>query len=285
MIQDPTATTASAAEIIARSGSNLAYALKVLPREKRADMQVFYSFCRIVDDIADDEGIAADVRRRGLDRWRALVRDEKLEPSLRPGIESEMRSLCERYQLPIASVLEIVAGVEMDIAPGSLRFADFEELRRYCYRVASAVGLVSIEIFGYQDPACRDYAEHLGYAFQLTNILRDVGGDAAEGRLYLPLDDLARFGVSEAEILDRSAADSPAFQQLMSFQCQRAEDYYASAVDSLPDGDRKSMRASEIMRVIYSRILKRMKEDEFRVFEKRYKLSKLEMAAALLKGG
>lgn len=285
MSEDPTVTDASAEQIVARSGSNLAFALKVLPRDKRGDMQVFYGFCRIVDDIADDEGIEPLARRAGLDRWRSLIRDQPLDPPMRSGIESEFRSLCERYQLPPETLLEIVAGVEMDIAPAaSLRFADFDELKAYCYRVASAVGLTSIEIFGYQDPACRDYAEQLGYAFQMTNIIRDVGQDAAEGRVYLPLDELQRFGVSESSLLDRSAAESSGFQELMAFQCQRAEDFYAAAVAELPDEDRRTMRAAELMRVIYSRILQRMKTDGFRVFEKRYKLSKLEMAGALLKG-
>ena len=285
MSDDPTVTEASAEQIVARSGSNLAYALKVLPRSKRADMQVFYGFCRIVDDIADDEGIEPDARRAGLARWRSLILDQPIDPPLRSGIESEFRDLCARYQLPRETLLEIVAGVEMDIAPAaSLRFSTFDELKAYCYRVASAVGLASIEIFGYQDDACRDYAEKLGYAFQMTNILRDVGQDAEEGRIYLPLDELQRFGVSEAGILDRSAAESAGFQELMAFQCRRAEDFYAAAVAELPDGDRKSMRAAELMRIIYSRILLRMKEDGFRVFEKRYKLSKLEMASALLQG-
>jgi phytoene synthase len=281
-------TTASADQIVARSGSNLAYALKVLPRAKRDDMRIFYGFCRIVDDIADDPGLSPELRRGGLDRWRALVNGaQNLQPPVRGGIETEFRGLCERYSIPAEVLLDIIAGVEMDIRDADsaqLRFADFEQLRGYCYRVASAVGLASIEIFGYSDPACREYAEQLGYAFQLTNILRDVGQDAGEGRLYLALDELARFGIEEAAILDGSAAGGDEFQRFMEFQAERAEDYYSKAVAALPDEDRKSMRAAELMRVIYSRILQQMKSDGFRVFEKRYKLSKLEMAAALLKG-
>ena len=281
------ATTDTATEIVVRSGSNLAYALKVLPRAKRDDMCVFYGFCRIVDDIADDPGLSAERRRTGLDRWRALVNGTQLEPAIRDGIESEFRQLCTSYSLSEDVLLEIIAGVEMDICDAGdepRRFADWEALQGYCYRVASAVGLASAEIFGYRNPVSRDYAEQLGYAFQLTNILRDVGQDAEEGRLYLPLDELARFGLDESAILDRSAADSDEFRQLMAFQADRAEDYYAKAVALLPVEDRKSMRAAELMRVIYSRILQQMKGDGFRVFEKRYKLSKLEMAAALLKG-
>lgn len=277
----------SAERILARSGSNLAYALKVLPRNKRDDMAVFYGFCRIVDDIADEPGLSAEQRRAGLDRWRAIVRGEMPESALRCGIESEFRQLCEQYPLPEAVLLDIIAGVEMDIRePGAvaLRFADSAELKNYCYRVASAVGLASIEIFGYTDPACREYAEQLGYAFQLTNILRDIGQDACEGRLYLPMDELARFGVSEQTIIDGSAAGTEEFQQMMSFQAERAEDYYRRAVAALPAAERKSMRAAELMRAIYSRILRKMIDDRFRVFEKRYKLSKLEMATALLKG-
>ena len=284
MSEETSTSTGSAAEIVGRSGSNLAFALKVLPKEKRADMGVFYAFCRVVDDIADDEDIAAGDRRKGLDRWRSIVRGEKVQPALQEGIESELVDLRQRYSLSADVLLEIIAGVEMDIGSAPLRFPTFDDLLKYCYRVASAVGLASIEIFGYSDPACRDYARQLGYAFQITNILRDVGEDAAGGRVYLPLEDLARFGVDESAILDGSAADSPAFLELMACQCERAESFYDEAVALLPEVDRKSMRAAEVMRVIYSRILQRMKADSFRVFEKRYKLSKLEMAAALLKG-
>ncbi|HQW30735.1 MAG TPA: phytoene/squalene synthase family protein, partial [Verrucomicrobiales bacterium] len=172
----------SSREIVGRSGSNLAFALAVLPRRKRQDMGVFYAFCRVVDDIADDPGFSIEVRRAGLNRWRDLIHGRISKPN--PGVETEFVDLCLRYSLKKEDLEAIVAGVEMDLEP--LRFETTDELKRYCYHVASAVGLVSIGIFGYTDPATRVYAEQLGYALQWTNILRDIGEDTRDGRCYLP---------------------------------------------------------------------------------------------------
>ena len=152
---------------------------------------------------------------------------------------------------------------------------------QYCYRVAGAVGLISIEIFGYQHPGCRDYAEKLGYALQWTNILRDVGEDAAAGRIYLPLEDLRRFGLSEEEILGRIPDDR--FLGMMEFQCARAENWFREAAAALPECDRRSMKSAELMRLIYWGILRKMKRDRFRVFEKRYRLSKGAMLLRLIR--
>jgi phytoene synthase len=155
-----------------------------------------------------------------------------------------------------------------------VRYRTFEELRLYCYRVASAVGLVSIEIFGYRNPACRDYAIQLGLALQVTNIIRDVGKDLKIGRIYLPEEDLARFGYSEADLHARQHND--AFMRLMEFESQRAEDFFAQAAALLPREDRRSMVAAEIMASVYHALLRRMKTDRFRVFDKEYRLSKIE---------
>ncbi len=274
----PTAAPAPAAEIVRAAGSNLAFALAVLPRSRRADMRVFYAFCRVIDDIVDAEGSPAEAKGAALDRWRALVcESEPADRPPRPGLECEMRELCRRRSLPREHLLEIIDGVAMDLA--AARFATFEDLRGYCHGVASAVGLVSIELFGYRDPGCRDYAEQLGYALQMTNILRDVGEDAAAGRVYLPLEDLERFGLTEREILERRHDER--FDRLMAFECARAEAFYAAALAHLPDIDRRSMRSAELMRVIYSRILGRMKADGYRVFETRYRLPKTEMLGCL----
>ncbi len=274
-LTDPPAT---AGEIVRAAGSNLAFALAVLPRDRRGDMRVFYAFCRVVDDIVDSETAAPGEKRAALDRWRALVREgETPEPPPRPGLEREMRELRLRRRLPEASLIEIIDGVAMDLDRN--RFGTFDELKRYCHGVASAVGLVSIEIFGYEDEGSRRYAEELGYALQLTNILRDVGEDAAENRIYLPLEDLERFGLGESDVLER--VHDERFDRLMAFECERAEAYYARAVAALPAVDRRSMRSAELMRTIYGRILSRMKADGFRVFDKRYRLPKAEMLGCL----
>ena len=241
-------------------------------------MGVFYAFCRVVDDIADDPGFSVEVRRAGLHRWRDLIQDRITEPN--PGIETEFADLCRRYSLEIADLEAIVAGVEMDLEP--LRFETSDELKRYCYHVASAVGLVSIEIFCYTDPATRVYAEQLGYALQWTNILRDVGEDAAEGRLFLPLEDLRRFGLTEQMILDRNP-DRAKFQRLMKHEAGAARAFYAAAVAALPKADRASMRSAELMRRIYSAILEEMEEDGFRVFDRRYRLTKAGMLCEFLR--
>lgn len=265
-------TTETSREIVDRSGSNLAYALSVLPKEKREDMCVFYAFCRIVDDIADDPHLPALDKKEALGRWRKIARGQ-LEDHV-AGVETEFEEIRLRYSLDESELVAIIDGVEMDTVP--LRFDTAGELMHYCYRVASAVGLSSIRIFGYEDPATRDYAEHLGYALQWTNIMRDVGEDAREGRVYLPLDDLHRFGVKEENILS-GKPDFASFQRLMKFEAGFARGFYKKAVEALPDVDRKSMRSAEMMRRIYTGILDAMEKDGFRVFDKRYKLSKARM--------
>ena len=229
--------TDSSREIIRQSGSNLAFALAVLPRRKRDDMGIFYAFCRVVDDIADEPGIPVEERRAGLKHWRDLIYGRVESP--RPGIETEFVDLCRRYYLKEEDLEAIITGIEMDLEP--LRFESTEDLKRYCYHVASAVGLVSIEIFGYTDPATRFYAEQLGYALQWTNIMRDVGEDAKGGRLFLPLEDLRRYGLTEQMILDGNP-DKAKFQRLMKHEAGIARAFYVTAVSALPKADRAAMR-------------------------------------------
>lgn len=272
----PPDAPASAEAIVRAAGSNLAFALAVLPRPTRRDMRVFYAFCRVVDDIADDEGAPVAERRAALDRWRSLISGE-IAPA--PGIESEMIEVLHRRRLPAATLAEIVDGVAMDLDRD--RYDTFADLLVYCHAVASAVGLVSIEIFGYREPGTRVYAEQLGYALQLTNILRDVGEDASRGRIYLPREDLDRFSLTEADILARRHTDR--FTRLMAFEGERAERCYAAAVAALSPIDRPAMRSAELMRIIYSRLLARMKAGGYRVFERRYRLGRLEKLACLVR--
>src|SRR5215472_16939291 len=181
--------------ITRKSASNLALAFVLLPKEKRDGMSALYAFCRAVDDVADDETVPSPDRRASLARSREDVhRACGNEPPSFP-VNRELQRVIHQYRLPFEHFDSLLQGVEMDL--DIHRYPDFEQLELYCYRVASVVGLLSIEIFGYTNPACRDYAVYLGKALQLTNILRDVRGDALRGRIYLPLSELNRFGVSQ----------------------------------------------------------------------------------------
>jgi phytoene synthase len=256
-----------AESITRRSGSNLAFAFFSLPKEKRRDISTFYAFCRYVDDIADDPGVPVAERRARLEGWRSWIR--RSAPG-EPDFAGEVRQLIKKYSLTVLHFEDILTGVEMDLQP--VRFPSFAELSEYCYRVASAVGLVSIEIFGYKNVRCRDYAYYLGLALQLTNIIRDVGSDLANGgRIYLPLDEMARFNYPEDELVQRKYNDR--FISLMEFQAERAHAYFQKAVETLPAEDQRSMVAAELMREVYFRLLTRMERDRFRVFSKKYRLS------------
>ncbi len=252
--------------------SNLALAFLSLPRDKRADMNVFYTFCRLVDDIADSDTLPPEEKTALLDAWREALRQP---PANQAGPEQKMtdqlRALIAKYHLPVEHFTEIIAGVEMDVF--SRQYATFEQLRAYCYRVASVVGLVSIEIFGYQDDSCRQYAVDLGLALQLTNIIRDVGADLDNGeRIYLPLEDLERFGYPPADL--RARVYDKRFRALMDFERQRAEAFYRQAVAQLSARDRRSMVAAEIMRAIYWRLLQKIHRSRYQVFSTRHRLSK-----------
>ena len=264
----------NAAKITQTSKSNLALAFISLGRERRHDITSFYAFCRVIDDIADDVDLAVDEKHRRLSEWRECLRAAR--PS-EPSFAADVRELIEKYPLRPEMFDEIIAGVEMDLS--IKRYQTFEELRVYCYRVASAVGLVSIEMFGYRDPACKEYAVQLGLALQTTNIIRDVGKDLESDRIYLPQEDLKRFNYSENELKDRQYNDR--FVKLMEFEAARARQFFARAAEILPREDRKSMIAAEIMSSIYRGLLRRMELDKFRVFEREYGLNKLEKAARI----
>ena len=265
----------NATKITQASKSNLALAFISLGAERRRDITTFYAFCRVIDDIADDAELGVEEKQRRLTQWRESLRS--VSPN-EPEIAPEVRNLMAKYSLPAEMLEEIIAGVEMDLT--IRRYATFDELRLYCYRVASAVGLVSIEIFGYRNPACRDYAIELGLALQTTNIIRDVGKDLRAGRIYLPQEDLDRFNYSEKELEGRQYNER--FVQLMQFEAARARQFFSRAAATLPSEDRKSMIAAEIMASIYRGLLRRMELDKFRVFEKEYSLNKLEKTGRIV---
>ncbi len=248
--------------ITRNSASNLALAFVMLPRAKRDGMSALYAFCREVDDVADEESRPAGERRARLAAWREDIRAACQNGRPQFHVNQELQPVILRHRLPFEYFDEVIRGVEMDL--DIKRYDTFAALEQYCYRVASVVGLLSIEIFGYQDPACRDYAIHLGKALQLTNILRDVRADAERGRIYLPLDELQRHGVREEEILRLEY--SPPFRALAGAVAERARGFYQQARQSLPEADRRAMVAAELMGSVYWRLLRKLEQRQFNVF-------------------
>jgi len=254
-----------------KSASNLALAFIMLPREKRDAMAALYAFCRAVDDVTDEDSVPTATRREQLGAWREDIRAACENQPPRMVLNQEFQPVIQHFKLPFALFDELIKGCEMDL--GKLRYENFEELELYCYRVASVVGLLSIEIFGYRNPACRDYAVYLGKALQLTNILRDVKNDAARGRIYLPQSELAKFNVTEAEIL--GGQYSARYHTLAYSVAGRAKEYYELARKTLPPEDRKSMVAAELMGSVYWQLLRKVERARFDVFgPKPPKLSK-----------
>ena len=248
--------------ITRKSASNLALAFILLPRPKRDAMSALYAFCREVDDVADDESVPAEKRRIQLADWRDDIRRAVEDQPPQLVTNQEFQPIIRQFHLPYALFDELIKGCEMDL--DTKRYENYEQLELYCYRVASVVGLLSIEIFGYQNPACREYAIHLGKALQLTNILRDVRTDAERGRIYLPQSELEKFDVREKEILAFKYTAN--YHALAASVAGRARHFYQLARQTLPPADRKSMVAAELMGSVYWQLLKKLEANEFNVF-------------------
>jgi 15-cis-phytoene synthase len=254
------------AQVTRRSRSSFYYAFILLPPERRRALHAVYAFCRFIDDIADDESIREPALL--LKRWREEL-DRVYAGSPTRALSRALADSARRFRIPRELFEEIINGVEMDLS--RKRYQSWEELRPYCYRVASALGLICIEIFGYRNPSAKLYAENLGLALQLTNILRDVREDAERGRIYLPLEDLARFNVSEEEIL--GGVYTPNFVRLMDFEARRARELYALAQSELAAEDRATLLTAEAMRLIYAALLERIVKSNYRVLDRRHSLS------------
>ena len=254
------------AQITRRSRSSFYYAFILLPPERRRALHAVYAFCRFIDDIADDESIREPAAL--LKRWREEL-DRVYTGVPTRALSRALADSARRFAIPRELFEEIIAGVEMDLS--RKRYQTFAELRPYCYRVASALGLICIEIFGYRNPSAKLYAENLGLALQLTNILRDVREDAERGRIYLPLEDLARFHVSEDEIL--RGVYSANFVSLMDFEAKRAQELYTAAQAALAPEDRSTLLTAEAMRLIYAALLERIIKSNYRVLDRRHSIS------------
>ena len=256
-------------EKAAASGSSFYYSFRFLPPERRRAITAFYAFCREVDDIAD-ECHDTNVAQAKLAWWRDEVARLYDGAPTHP-VTLALREAVEPYHLPREAFEQIIDGMEMDL--GRVRYPDFRALRLYCHRVAGVVGEVAALIFGVSDRATLKYANKLGLAFQLTNIIRDVGEDARRNRIYLPREELAEYGVSEADLPHPQISEN--FRRLMEFQYQRAEQTYAEALALLPAAERKAQRPGLIMAAIYRALLEEIRQDGFQVLDRRISLTPL----------
>ncbi|MBS1196661.1 MAG: hpnD [Proteobacteria bacterium] len=251
----------------AKSGSSFTASFRFLPPERRRAITAFYAFCREVDDVVDETPDMVQAATQ-LTWWREEVERIASGTPEHP-VGKALQVSARQFKISREHLLEIIDGMEMDLQ--QRRCANFKELQLYCYRVASVVGLVAAEIFGMQDEQTKQYALDLGMAFQLTNIIRDVGEDAQRGRIYLPIDELEQFGVSTDDLL--AGRYSEPFTALMRFQAERAEEYYVKALAELPAIDRKAQRPGLVMAAVYHAVLKKIQQENFRVLDQRISLS------------
>ena len=253
----------------ARSGTSFYYSFLFLPPERRRAITALYAFCREVDDVVDEVSDPALARTK-LAWWRREI-GAVFTGSPQHPVALALQPVVAAYRLPEAHFQTVIDGMAMDL--DCSRYLDFVELERYCHCVAGVVGLLSAEIFGYADPATRQYARDLGIAFQLTNIIRDVGEDARRGRIYLPQDELAHHGVTAASLLRHES--TPALTALMAEQVARARSWHARAMATLPAADRRAQRPGLIMAAIYRALLDEIERDGYRVLHHRIALTPL----------
>ena len=260
----------NAEQLTQQSGSSFSLSFFFLPKEKRRAIRSIYAFCRHSDDIADQD-VPIDEKQRQLDEWR---RELDVCFSGDPSIPmmKDLQECVSEYSIPKDYFEELILGVEMDLEQS--RYQTFDDLYLYCYRVASIVGLMCIEVFEYTEPETKKYAEYLGIALQLTNILRDVGDDAAMDRIYIPLEDIKTYELKEQDILQKNYTAQ--FTNLAAFHAERAEEYYKRASSALPSKDRRNMLAAQIMGQVYHSVLEKIRANEFQVFDGRTSLSKLQ---------
>lgn len=270
MTMTTTEAQAFCVNLTKKSGSNFYYSFLFLPKARRDAMYTIYAFCKAVDSAVDEPPPDSNPTEE-LRRWRAEL-DAVYAGAPTWPITISLAHHARELSIPKAYFEELIKGVEMDLL--ITRYKTFDELSVYCYRVASIVGLICLHVFGPTSPHAQDYAVDLGMAFQLTNILRDLGADAEQGRIYLPQEDLARFSCTESDLLQLK--DSPQLQDLLHFEADRARRFYTkaqAALESLPGSDQRALTVAEIMRAVYSRILKRIELPGHQIFGPRARLS------------
>lgn len=271
----------TAAEITKKAKSNLAFALRCVPADRREHLVQFYAYCRIIDDLADDLDLPLEEKQTGLAGWKVLFDTNVPNASLGYlDLQSQILEVRDRYEIPSEYFTNVIEGCQMDLHPQ--RFGTWEELQGYTYRVASSVGLVCLSLFGADIQRSREYAIALGHALQLTNILRDIGEDLENGeRIYVPLSELEGFGYSEIDLV--GGVYDERFLNYMKYQAERAEELYAQAESLLPQEDFRALLAPRVMHRIYHTLLQEMRADHFQVFKKRYRLSRFQKVTAFLK--
>jgi phytoene synthase len=259
---------ASATAVTKSSNTSFYYSFSLLPKQKREAIHAVYAFCRYTDDIVDEE---SDQQRRVLmlRRWRMEFGRSLHGDSTYP-LLNQLSATARKFNIPVVHFYDLFRGMELDLV--KTRYRTFDELREYCYLVASTVGLICRSIFGYRNESTKDYAINLGIALQLTNILRDLKDDARRGRIYLPLEDLQRFGYTEDDLLH--CRYTPAFIDLMKYECARVREYFSMARAALRDEDKYFFFAARIMWSIYAHTLVRIERSNYNVFERRISISK-----------
>lgn len=260
-----------AKEISKKSNSSFYYAFNLLPAQKRDAMTTVYAFCRETDDIVDEEIHTPEEKNNLLTHWRVEL-EHAFNGTSTYSLMNRLAMTIKQFNIPVEPFFELIKGMEMDLK--FRRYDTFEQLRIYCYRVASTVGLMCIEIFGYKHRSAQEFAENLGIALQLTNILRDIKKDAEKDRIYLPLEDLKKFGYSEEYLLDSVYNDN--FIKLMEFQVSRAIEYFNKATAALNKEDKGNMFAARAMQHIYFRILKNIIHEKYDIYNRNVNLSKVE---------
>lgn len=260
---------ASATGITRSAETNFYYSFSLLPKHTREAIHTVYAFCRFTDDIVDE---GTDKRRQVvlLRKWRREL-GRAIDGKSSSAILNQLGATAHRFNIPVGHFYDLIRGMEMDLT--KKRYETFEELREYCELVASSVGLMCRQIFGYRNESTREYAVNLGIALQLTNILRDIREDARKGRIYIPREDLRRFGYTEEDLL--RCRYTPEFVNLMRFECDRAIRYFDMARSALRDEDKRFFFAARIMWSIYAHILRRIEGSNYNVFDRRISISKL----------
>jgi phytoene synthase len=256
-----------------QSGSNFYYSFLFLPRVRREAMYTNYAFCKMVDSAVDDPPPGSNPLEE-IAKWReevaAAYRGQPTQP-----VTISLSAHLQHFDIPQSLLQELITGVEMDLTIN--RFATFSDLKMYCYRVASVVGLICLKIFQTKSPAAEEYAVNLGLAFQLTNILRDIKVDAQQDRIYLPAEDLHRFGYQEDDLLQQRPSST--LLELVKFECTRARGFYQKSqeiLQSLPASDQKALVVAEIMREVYSRILEKIEDHHYQVFGPRIRVAPMQ---------
>lgn len=260
----------SAKEISKQSKSSFYYAFNLLPKLQRDAMNIVYAFCRKTDDLVDNN-LSNEIKLKNLNLWKEEF-DKSIYGNSKNELLINLSKVIENFKIPLEPFFDLIEGMEMDI--NICRYEDFESLKKYCYHVASTVGLISIEIFGYKNEKTKDFAINLGIAFQLTNILRDIVKDLENNRIYIPLNEMRTFDYSESDLIMKKYNQS--FIDLMKYQVERAEGYFNLASTSLPSEDRKAMFPARAMHSVYYTLLKKIVKSNYDVLNKNIRVNNFE---------